>query len=79
MRVKWRGEIGKRNGEKRGVEKRERYERGRQTLRQILSGSQRYSVILSTLIHPIVRTARALIRGFGSSQSYRNNNNKLIN
>jgi hypothetical protein len=36
------------------------------TLRHFLRGSQRYSVILSTRIQPMVRTARARIRGFGS-------------
>ena len=33
------------------------------------SGSQRYSVILSTRMQPIVRTANALISGFGSCES----------
>lgn len=36
------------------------------TLRQRCRGSQRYSVILSTLMQPIVLTASALIRGLGS-------------
>ena len=40
------------------------------TFKHFRRGSHKYSVIFSTLIHPIVRTARALIKGFGSSQSY---------
>ena len=39
------------------------------TFRQRWSGSHRYSVILSTRMHPIVRTASALISGFGSWES----------
>ena len=40
------------------------------TFRHLCKGSQRYSVILSTLMQPIVRTAKALIKGFGSCVSY---------
>mmetsp|Transcript_12710 Transcript_12710/g.53248 ORF Transcript_12710/g.53248 Transcript_12710/m.53248 type:complete len:236 (-) Transcript_12710:278-985(-) len=36
------------------------------------SGSHRYSVIFSTRMHPIVRTARARIKGFGSAESFTN-------
>ena len=39
------------------------------TFKHFLKGSHRYSVILSTLMQPMVLTAKALIRGFGSSQS----------
>ena len=37
------------------------------------NGSQRYSVILSTLMHPMVRTASALMRGLGSWESCKKN------
>lgn len=43
---------------------------GSSSFRHLRSGSQRYSVILSTRMQPIVRTARALISGLGSSQSW---------
>lgn len=43
---------------------------GSSSLRHLRSGSQRYSVILSTRMQPIVRTASARIRGFESSQSW---------
>lgn len=39
------------------------------TLRQRWRGSHKYSVILSTRMHPIVRTAKARIKGFGSCES----------
>lgn len=42
---------------------------GSSSLRHLRNGSQRYSVILSTRMQPIVRTARARIRGLESSQS----------
>ena len=42
---------------------------GSSSFRHFLSGSHRYSVILSTRMQPMVRTARARIRGLGSSQS----------
>lgn len=42
---------------------------GSSSFRHLRRGSHKYSVILSTLMHPIVRTARARMRGFGSSQS----------
>ena len=45
---------------------------GSSSFRHFLRGSHKYSVILSTLIQPIVRTARALIKGLGSSQSLTN-------
>lgn len=44
---------------------------GSSSFRHFLSGSHRYSVILSTRMQPMVRTARARIRGLGSSQSWR--------
>lgn len=49
------------------------------TFMHFLSGSHRYSVIFSTRIHPIVRTAKARINGFGSSQSWEGNYRLLIN
>lgn len=42
---------------------------GSSSFRHFLKGSQRYSVILSTRMQPMVRTARARMRGLGSSQS----------
>lgn len=42
---------------------------GSSSFRHFLRGSHRYSVILSTRMQPIVRTAKARIRGLGSSQS----------
>ena len=39
------------------------------TLRQRCRGSQRYSVILSTRMQPMVRTASARISGLGSCES----------
>ena len=39
------------------------------TFRHLCKGSQRYSVILSTLMQPIVRTASARISGLGSCVS----------
>ena len=44
---------------------------GSSSLRHLRSGSHRYSVILSTRIHPMVRTASARISGLLSSQSCR--------
>ena len=41
------------------------------TLKHLRRGSHRYSVILSTRMHPMVLTARARIRGLESSQSCR--------
>ncbi len=42
---------------------------GSSSLRHLRSGSQRYSTILSTRMHPIVRTASARISGLGSCVS----------
>lgn len=42
---------------------------GSSSRKHFRNGSHKYSVILSTRIHPIVRTARARINGFESSQS----------
>lgn len=39
------------------------------TLRHLWRGSHKYSVILSTRMQPIVLTARARIKGFGSCES----------
>lgn len=44
-------------------------------LRQRCSGSHRYSVILSTRMQPMVRTARALISGLGSCESCKKEQN----
>ena len=43
---------------------------GSSSFKHLRNGSQRYSVILSTRMQPMVRTAKALIKGFGSSQSF---------
>lgn len=43
---------------------------GSSSLKHLRNGSHKYSVILSTRMHPIVRTANARINGFESSQSY---------
>lgn len=43
---------------------------GSSSFRHFRRGSQRYSVILSTRMQPIVRTASARINGFESSQSW---------
>jgi len=43
---------------------------GSSSFRHLRSGSHRYSVILSTRIQPIVRTANARISGLLSSQSW---------
>jgi hypothetical protein len=45
---------------------------GSSSLSALPSGSQRYSVILSTRMHPMVLTARALMSGFGSFASFTN-------
>lgn len=42
---------------------------GSSSFKHLRKGSHKYSVILSTLMQPIVRTANALISGLGSSQS----------
>ena len=42
---------------------------GSSSFKHFLKGSHKYSVILSTRMQPIVRTAKALIKGLGSSQS----------
>lgn len=43
---------------------------GSSSFRHFRRGSHRYSVILSTRMQPIVRTANERIKGFGSSQSF---------
>lgn len=42
---------------------------GSSSFRHLRNGSHRYSVILSTRMQPMVRTAKARINGFESSQS----------
>lgn len=43
---------------------------GSSSFKHLRSGSHKYSVILSTRMQPIVRTANARISGLESSQSY---------
>lgn len=43
---------------------------GSSSFKHLRNGSHKYSVILSTRIQPIVRTANARIKGFESSQSF---------
>lgn len=43
---------------------------GSSSRKHLRNGSHKYSVILSTRIQPMVRTAKARINGFESSQSY---------
>lgn len=43
---------------------------GSSSFKHFRKGSHKYSAILSTRIQPMVRTARARIRGLGSSQSW---------
>ena len=45
---------------------------GSSSTRVRCNGSHRYSVIFSTRMHPMVRTARARISGFGSALSFTN-------
>lgn len=49
---------------------------GSSSRKHFRNGSHKYSVILSTRMHPMVRTAKARINGFESSQSYYNNKRK---
>lgn len=51
---------------------------GSSSRKHFRNGSHKYSVILSTRMQPIVRTANARINGFESSQSYQNEIDKKI-